>query len=253
MPVRVEREDLVSWVVFDRPEKGNALGMEELEEARRAVEAECSSGDHAVVALTGSGDRFFTTGVDLDEIVEARDAEAAWRLMYEGLGGLCRAIQGCRKPVVAAVNGYALGAGMELLYFVDLAYAVRSAKFGVPPVRYGMVPPATPTVGVVLLGPRAAAYLALTGEMVTAEEALSMGFLNGVVDTVEELRAKVREVAKAIAQNEPEAVAEVRRLIVESKMAALSDKGLRTLAAFTARSVVAERIRALFKSRPSRG
>ncbi len=244
MPIRVERSDLVSWVVFDRQDKGNALSLEDLRSAARIIEAECSEPSTTVVALTGAGEKFFTTGVDLEETAAASgDPEAAWRLMYEGLGGLCRAAFSCSKPIIAAVNGYALGAGFELLYVADLAYAVRWAKLGVPPARYGMVPPASSTIGVLLANSKAVAYLALTGQMITAEEAVKYGFINDVVDSTEALRAKVNEVASLIAMNDREAVRQVRALMAEVKGQALSDKGLRTLAAFTARKVVGERVK----------
>ncbi|MGC9113061.1 enoyl-CoA hydratase/isomerase family protein [Acidilobus sp.] len=242
MVIRVERSEHTSWIIVDRQDAGNSLGYRDLQEITQAINAECSSGSTATVAITGAGEKFFITGIDLRETAEAQSEEDAWRLMYEGLGGFCRAAFNCRKPVIAAVNGYALGAGFEVLYAADLAYAAKWAKFGLPPVRYGMVPPASSTIGMLLGMPKVISYLALTGDFITAEEAARYGIINGVVDSVEQLRSKVEEVSAKIAEAEPEAVAAARALMAEAKMQALSDKGLRTLAAFTARPVVRERV-----------
>ncbi|MGC9071437.1 MAG: enoyl-CoA hydratase/isomerase family protein [Acidilobus sp.] len=251
MTVRVERSGDVSWVIIDRQEVGNSLGLKDMIEVRGAIEGECVSGDTVVVAITGAGEKFFMGGVDLKETASIQTPDEAWRLMYEGLGGVCRAVFSCRKPIIAAVNGYALGAGMEIIHASDLAYAVRWARLGLPPVKYGMVPPASPTIGVLLSNPKLMAYMVLTGEMITAEEAMRYGLVNDVVDSVEALRAKVEEVASKIAANEPEAVYAARALMAESKVQWLSDKGLRTLAAFTARPVVRKRIEELLLNRRS--
>ena len=249
MTVRVERTEHVSWVIVDRQEAGNSLSLRDTFELAQALANECTAQGTAAVAITGAGEKFFISGIDLKETADVKDLDQAWRLMYEGLGGVCRAAFSCRKPVIAAVNGYALGAGFELLYAADLAYAVRYAKLGVPPVKYGMVPPASSTIGVLLANPKLVSYLVLTGEMITAEEAMKYGLVNDVVDDVKSLHSKVEEVAAKIAANEPEAVSAARLLMAEAKMQWLSDKGLRTLAAYTARPVVRARIEELLLNR----
>jgi len=254
LAIRVERTEHTSWVIVDRQEAANALGYSDFLELIKLLSEECSSDRTAAVAITGAGERYFIGGVDLKETAKATTVDEAWRLMYEGLGGFCRAVYACRKPVIAAVNGYALGAGFEVLYAVDLAYATKWARFGLPPVRYGMVPPASPTLGVFLANPKLVAYLALTGEMITAEEALRYGLINDVVENTEELRRKVEEVSAKITSNEPEAVKAIRALMAESKLRLLGDEGLRTLAAFTARPTVSRRIEEFLNSRrASRG
>ncbi len=255
MTVRAERTERVSWIIVDRQEAGNSLGLRDTLEMAERIRQECDSGGTSVVAITGAGEKFFISGIDLKETAEVRDLDEAWKLMYEGLGGVCRSVFSCRKPVIAAVNGYALGAGLEILYAADLAYAVRTAKLGVPPVKYGMVPPASSTIGMLLANSKAVAYMVLTGEMITAEEAMRYGLLNDVVDSIVSLRSKVEEVAAKVAANEPEAVAAARTLMAEAKMQWLSDKGLRTLAAFTARPIVKSRIGELLIKRvkPNQG
>ena len=252
MPVRLLRDGPVTWVVIDREEKGNSLDLGHLLELRERLSEACS-GEGVVVALRGAGERFFSTGVDLGSVASVRGVEDAWRLMYEGLGGACRAVMECGKPVIAAVNGHAVGIGFELLYAADLAYAVRHAKLGSPAVRWGMVPPASTTLGPILVGAKQAAYIALTGRLITAEEALRMGFLNGVVDSVDELVETVKRVAADIAEAEPWALAQALRLLRSARLEALIDRGLKTLALSTARPVTAERARGFLEGKRKAG
>ena len=241
MPIHTRRDGPVSWVVIDREEKGNSLDYEHARLLAEAVEAECASPDTAVVAIRGAGSRFFSTGVDLASVAGIRGTQDAWRIMYEGLGGVCRAVAGCEKPVVAAVNGHAIGIGFELLHAADIAVAVRHAKLGTPAVRWGMVPPATPTVAPWLIGYKRAAYLVLTGDTITAEEALSMGIVNFVVDTVEEMEEKVREVAEKIAANDQWAVRMARELLREARPHLMLQRGLLALIYSAARPETVER------------
>ena len=249
LPVRVVRGRRVAWVVIDRVEKGNSLDLEHILALRRAVEEACGDPGASVVALRGEGDRFFTTGVDLGSVAGVEGPGDAYRLMWEGLGGLCRAIGECGKPVVAAVNGHAVGIGFELLYAADIAVAVRWAKLGTPAVRWGMVPPATPTVGPWLIGSKWASYLALTGELITAEEAWRIGLVNFVVDSVEELVGKVEEIAEKIAGNDAWAVGMVRRLLRQARPEAMIERGLLALTLSTARPETRERARGFIESR----
>ncbi|MEB3757500.1 MAG: enoyl-CoA hydratase/isomerase family protein [Desulfurococcales archaeon] len=249
MPIVVERDDLISWIIIDRVEAGNSLDKPHLDELAAKIREECEEPSTRVVVVTGRGEKFFTTGVDLGATSRVRGLDDAWSLMYEGLGGVCLAMTGCRKPVIAAINGHAIGAGMELLNAVDLAVAVRWAKFSSPAVRWGMVPPGTPTLGPFLFGAKNAALVALTGRTFTAEDVLRMGFINMVVDSTEELRREVRKLAEDIAKGEPFAVEQTRRLLADSRLHFWVDRGLRALAESTARPVVAERASEFLKGK----
>jgi enoyl-CoA hydratase/carnithine racemase len=241
MPIVVERDDLISWIIIDRVDAGNSLDEPHLKELAQKIKEECEEPSTRVLVLTGRGDRFFTTGVDLEATSRVRGLDDAWRLMYEGLGGVCLSLTGCRKPVIAAINGHAIGAGMELLNAVDLAVTVKRARFSSPAVRWGMVPPGTPTLGPFLLGAKHAALIALTGRTFTAEEVKQMGFVNIVVDSLEELRKEVRRLAEDIAKGEPFAITETKRLLADARLHFWVDRGLRALTESTARPVVAER------------
>ncbi|MEB3851372.1 MAG: enoyl-CoA hydratase/isomerase family protein [Desulfurococcales archaeon] len=253
MPVHTRRDGPVSWVVIDREGKGNSLDYEHARLLAEAVRGECGAPGTSVVAIRGAGDRFFSTGVDLESVASIGGPGDSWRLMYEGLGGVCRAVAECPKPVVAAVNGHAIGIGFELLHAADIAVAVRWAKLGTPAVRWGMVPPATPTVAPWLIGYKRAAYLVLTGDTITAEEAARQGIVNFVVDSVEELEAKVVEVAERIAANDPWAVRMARELLREARPHAMLQRGLLALVYSAARPETVERARGFVESRRRRG
>jgi len=249
LPVKTVREALVSWIIIDREDKGNSFDLEHMKLLQEALARECGNEETVLIAVTGSGDRFFSTGVDLESTASIEGLDDAWRLFYEGLGSLCRAIVSCEKPVALAINGHAIGIGMELLVAADFAYAVKNAKFSSPAVRWGMVPPGTTTMGPFFFGPRNAAMIALTGASFTAEEALAMNLLNGVVDGRDELKERIHWLAGQLAKADPWALRQARRLIASARMEMLIDRGLRALAESAARPVVAEKTRGFLRGR----
>ncbi|MCE4600839.1 MAG: enoyl-CoA hydratase-related protein [Desulfurococcales archaeon] len=249
MPIRVERDPLISWIIIDREDKGNSLDYEHARELANAIKGECEDQNTTVIAIRGAGERFFSTGVDLESVAKITGTDDAWKIMYEGLGGVCRALSECSKPVIAAVNGHAVGIGFELLYASDIAVAVRKAKLGSPAVKWGMVPPATPTVGPWLIGYKRAAFIALTGLLITAEEALEYGIVNMVVDNVDELVAKVREVAEAIASNDQWAVRTAKELLREARPHLMLQRGLMSLVYSASRPETVERARGFLDSK----
>ncbi len=243
MPVRIIHEGPVSWVVIDREDKGNSLDYAHAVELAHRINEACNYKDTSAVAIRGAGSRFFSTGVDLESVASVEGVEDAWRLMYEGLGGVCRALSSCDKPVIAAVNGHAVGIGFELLYASDLAYAVEYAKMGSPAVKWGMVPPASTTIAPWIVGYKQAAYVALTGELFSAREAQAMGFINGVVESVEQLVETVMGVAEKIAGNDQWAVRTAKSLLRGARLHLQLERGLLALAYSTARPETRERAR----------
>ncbi len=253
MPVHVEPRGPVSWVIIDRVEKGNSLDYEHAVALAEAVRGACGDPETRVVALRGAGDRFFSTGVDLEAVARVEGVEDSLRLMAEGLGGVCEAVVSCPKPVIAAVNGHAVGIGFELVVASDMAWAVRGARMGSPAAKWGMVPPASTTIAPLLAGYKQAAYIVLTGRLVTAEEAYRMGFLNGVVDTVDELVETVESVAGDVARLDPWAVATAKRLLSEARARLLTERGLLALTLSAARREARERARGFLESKAKGG
>ncbi len=243
MPIDVSLLGKASLIMINRPEKANSLDQEHARLLANAIKEECTREDTSVIVITGAGDRFFSTGVDLGAVASVKTTDDAIALMGEGLGGVCKAISRCEKPVIAAINGHAIGIGFEMVLASDLAYAVRYAKLGSPAVKWGMVPPASPTIGPQTIGYKNAAYIVLTARLVSAEEAWRMGVLNGVVDNVDELYKVVEEIAEDISKNSKWAVTNALKLLRASRPHTLIEAGLRTLITSTARNETVERAR----------
>jgi enoyl-CoA hydratase/carnithine racemase len=252
VPIRRRSSGHVSWVIIDREEKGNSLDYDHAVELAAALEESCRREESTVVALRGAGERFFSTGVDLDWIATLSGAEGAASLVYHAFSRLTRAVLECGKPMVAAINGHAVGIAFELVQLADLAVAVKGAKLGVPAVRWGMVPPISTTLTPILHSYKVAGYLALTGRLVTAEEAERMGLVNVVVESVGELEEWVEELASDLSRLDPWALAQARAMLRRSLAASLIESGLQALAISATRPETARRA-ASFSKRKKRG
>jgi len=201
----------VVTVTINRPQALNALDaptLEALTAAFGAVEA-----DQAVrcAILTGAGEKAFVAGADIKAMsaFTPRRARAFVELAH-ALGDL---IEGMRVPVIAAVNGYALGGGCELALACDFIYASRSAKLGQPEVTLGVIPGFGGTQRLARrVGVGRARELCYTGAVIGADEAARIGLVNAVVEP-EDLLPRVRAVADAIAAQAPLAVADAKRAI----------------------------------------
>jgi enoyl-CoA hydratase len=175
----------------------------------QALDTLDSRSDLAVAVITGLGGNF-CAGMDLKRFAAGELPKVPGR----GFAGFVEAPP--RKPIVAAVEGWALGGGFELALACDLAVAGRGAKFGLPEVKRGLIARAGGAVRLPRLIPRAAAMeILMTGEPISAEQADRYGLLNRVVDDGGALEAAI-ELAKAIAANAPLAVQAVKQLVRES-------------------------------------
>jgi enoyl-CoA hydratase len=204
---------------LNRPEKLNALNEELLRELAHALE-ELAGSDEGLpphesvrcVILTGAGDRAFAAGADIAAMKEMTPAEA---YRFAGLGHrVASAIDDAPFPVIAAVNGFALGGGCELALACDFIYASDKARIGQPEVNLGVIPGFGGTQRLARrVGPARAREMCMTGDAVTAEEALRIGLVNRVLPH-EELLPRTRETAGKIAAKGPLAIAAVRRSIL---------------------------------------
>lgn len=184
--ILVEQKERVVCIRLNRPEKLNALSSELFAELNTALDA--AEGDDAVgaILLTGSG-RAFAAGADIAELSGIADfAEAA---AADLITGLWERVPACRKPVIAAVNGFALGGGCELAMMCDFILAAESAKFSQPEIRLGTIPGAGGTQRLTrAVGKAKAMEMTLTGRMMDAHEAERAGLVARVVadDKLEE-------------------------------------------------------------------
>jgi enoyl-CoA hydratase len=205
--VRVERDGGVGLVVLNRPEKRNALDIA----MRRAIADAVTAldNDDAIRAIVITGGTVFAAGADLNLLVD----KGAQQVAALDLGQYWAPVAQCGKPTIAAVAGFALGAGCELAMMCDFIVADPSARFGQPELAVGIMPGAGGTQRLLrAVGRPVAAMLLLTGEQLTAERAFQLGL---VAELTEEGQALVRATALArkAARMPPKAVAATRRML----------------------------------------
>ncbi|MFC3608867.1 enoyl-CoA hydratase [Stutzerimonas tarimensis] len=203
------REDGVAVVRINRPEAKNALNSAVREQLAEHFRALARDQQVRAIVLTG-GDKCFVAGADIREFAEARPIEMYLRhteLLWE-------AIARCPKPVIAAVNGFALGGGCELAMHCDIIVAGESARFGQPEVKLGLMPGAGGTQRLIrAVGKFQAMRIALTGCLVPAPQALALGMVSEVVDD-EVTLARALEIASEIASLPPLAVAQIKEVML---------------------------------------
>ena len=207
--VLVDVEDGVMTVTINRPEAKNAANRAVAEGIAAAMDELDSNDDIRVAILTGAGGTF-CSGMDLKAFVTGEFPVVEGR----GFAGVAEAPP--KKPLIAAIEGYALAGGLELAITCDLIVAADNAKFGIPEAKRGL---AAAGGGLVRLprqmNPRLAMELALTGDFIDSERAMAAGLINKIAPKGEALAA-AKEMAKTIAANGPLAVAVSKQVIVES-------------------------------------
>ena len=220
--ILLERDGPVATVTLNRPNVLNALNGRMLDELSETFTELAAGDDLRAVILTGAGQKAFAAGADIGELNALSTARAAEAQAVKGQR-LTRTIEAMRVPVIAAVNGFALGGGCELAMACDMRLASENAKFGQPEVNLGILPGYGGTQRTArLLGEGAAMYLCLTAEMIDAAEALRIGLVQRVVP-LDALLGEARRIAGVIAEKAPLAVAAAKRAIVEGASMSLHD------------------------------
>jgi enoyl-CoA hydratase len=213
----VERTGAVAVVTIQRPDKLNALNAKVVAELTAAFqELIAATGDDAVRAaiLTGAG-KAFVAGADIAEMSTLTTIEA--RRFADAGHALGALIESAPFPVIAAVNGFALGGGCELALACDFILAADNAKLGQPEVNLGIIPGFGGTQRLVRrVGAARARELIYTGDMINAEQALAIGLVNTVVPGAE-LLLRARDVALKIASRGPVAVAAAKRVMLRGE------------------------------------
>lgn len=200
----VEDRDAVRLITLNRPDKLNALNRECLRELRIAFEQAAETDTVRVVVLTGAGAKAFVAGADISEMsglspVQARE--------FSRLGQrLMSTIEGLGKPVIAMINGFALGGGMELAMSCHLRIASETAKFGQPEVNLGLIPGFGGTQRLLRLAGRGPALeLCLLGHQIDAARAFALNLLTRVVPA-ERLQIETLALARQLADSAPQAL-----------------------------------------------
>ncbi len=211
MPVTIEVSDFIATVTLNRPEAMNAIDPESATQLHQAWSEISTRKDVRVGILTGAGERAFCTGADLKKTMPP--AESFAELHFGPPAGMppISALQ-TPKPMIAAINGFALGGGLELAMLCDIRISVSTAMFGLPEVCIGSIPGGGGTQRIVrAVGQSDAMLMLLTGERIDAQEALRIGLVSRVV-APQELAAAVRAIAQRIAANAPLAVVAAKTL-----------------------------------------
>lgn len=207
--VLMRTEGHVAIITMNRPHVMNAVNAEMSVAMEECIDSFIADSDLRVAVITGAG-RAFSAGADLKEVAAGRSLQAGHQ-RERGWGGFMRRM--IDKPLVAAVNGYALGGGTEMMLACDLAVVGESAQLGLPEVRRGIIAAGG---GLLRLGRRVpqaiAMQAALTGESISAETALRWGLVNQVVADDQVLAAAL-DLANTVARNAPLAVQASKRLI----------------------------------------
>jgi enoyl-CoA hydratase len=196
--LRFDIADRIATITLKRPEKLNAM-TPEMAAALVAAVSECNRSDAVrVLVVTGAGEKAFSAGSDITTL----DAYATpWD--FRNRQDYCDALRACRKPVIAAVNGYALGGGLETAMACDIRIASSNARFAAPEIKLGWIGGGGMAVGLAhSIGMSNAALMLYTGDMVSAEQALAWGLVSEVT-APDQLMARAQAIAATIAQRAP--------------------------------------------------
>ena len=202
--LQLNNQDGILFITVNRPTKMNALNIETVQEIQAAMQEVYDDEDVRGVILTGSGEKAFVAGADIAEIAELNEVNG--RRFAERGQDVFSMIEECPKPIIAAVNGFALGGGCELAMACHIRVASENARFGQPEVNLGLIPGYGGTQRLTqLVGKGKAMELMMTGDLIPALEAKELGLVNHVT-TVEELMPKCLEIMNKIIAKAPLAV-----------------------------------------------
>lgn len=251
--VLYEKRDRIAYVTINRPDKLNALNAATIKELHDIFTSIAEDDEVGVVILTGAGEKAFVAGADINELAMQGPIEGKRTSEYgQRVLGL---IENLGKPVIAAINGYALGGGCELAMACTLRIASENARLGQPEVKLGIIPGYGGTQRLPrLVGKGIALELLLTGEMISAEQAHRVGLVNHVTRR-EDLIPTAEKIARQILANAPLAV----RFCLEAVTAGLEmplDEALQMEATLFGLSATTEDMRegtrAFLEKRPAR-
>jgi len=205
--IQSEYQNGITTITINRPKKLNALNRDTIQELHDAFNAANTDDDTKVIILTGSGDKAFVAGADISEFADFNVEEGA-KLAAKGQELLFDFVENLSTPVIAAVNGFALGGGLELAMACHFRVASTNAKVGLPEVSLGVIPGYGGTQRLPqLVGKGRAMEMVMTAGMIDANQALSYGLVNHVV-AQDELITLCEIIAKKIMRNSSVAIAE---------------------------------------------
>jgi enoyl-CoA hydratase len=210
--ILTEQNGLIHTITINRPKQLNALNKDTIDELNQALSAANADKNVGVIILTGSGEKAFVAGADIKEFANF-SVEKGQELSAKGHEKLFNFVEKMSKPVIAAINGFALGGGLELAMSAHIRVASDNAKLGLPEVSLGVIPGYGGTQRLAQLVGRGKAFeMVTTAGMISAEEAQQWGLVNHVVSQ-EELLPLAVKIAGKICKNSPNAIQAAMRAI----------------------------------------
>jgi enoyl-CoA hydratase len=220
--ILVEIEAPIAVITFNRPNVLNALRTQLLAEVSRALGQIANDDAVRAVVITGAGEKAFAAGADIGEL-NALGSSGSGAAQARSGQALTRQIERLSKPVVMAVNGFALGGGCEIAMAGDILIASENAKFGQPEVNLGLIPGYGGTARTTRsVGKGMAMYLCLTAEIIDAREALRIGLVQKVVPAAD-LMSEAKRIATMISSKAPLAIAACKRTINNGAQLSIDD------------------------------
>jgi len=220
--LKTETKENILTLTISRTDALNALNGKVLNELECALYEANLNKEIKVVIITGEGDKAFVAGADIKEMLNLSVQEA---LEFSRKGhDILKLIRKMPQPVIAAVNGYALGGGFEMALACDIIYASKNAKFGFPEVTLGIIPGFGGTQNLSrITGEKIANELIFTGNMITAEKAKQLNIINDVFESKTELLENAFKIAQKISSNSSVAVSAAKDAVLNGKNMPLED------------------------------
>ncbi|MDR1876547.1 MAG: enoyl-CoA hydratase/isomerase family protein [Flavobacteriaceae bacterium] len=214
--LQVTKEDKIALVTINRPQQLNALNSLTLKELSECFSALDSDNETRAIIITGSGDKSFVAGADIKEFLNL-DPNRIEDFAKNAHETVFNKIENLSKPVIAAINGFALGGGLELSLACHIRIASTNAKLGLPEVTLGLIPGYGGTQRLPkLVGKGNANQIIFTAEMIPSDKALNIGLVNEVV-TPENLLSRAKEIAVRISKNSSTAITQAIRAVNSSE------------------------------------
>jgi len=209
----IERHGPVAWLIVNRPEVRNALSLQMTQRIAQTLRELSRDLSVRVFVLTGAGDRVFISGADVREFREQL-ATPEDALRYDAVAEqLQSTLREVPQPVIAMIQGHAVGSGTIVAASCDFRIAIRTAKFGIPVAKFGFLAAVPDTLRLVqLVGPAKAKWLLMTGQLIEAPEAQAIGLIDQVVEP-DELKPQVESLAATLAANAPLTIKATKQII----------------------------------------
>lgn len=212
----IEKQDKIALITINRPESLNALNAKTISELSEALNILENDSECRVIIITGSGEKSFVAGADIKEFSDFGQSKAE-ELAKTGHTKLFNKIENLKKPVIAAVNGFALGGGLELAMACHIRYASENAKLGLPEVTLGLIPGYGGTQRLPqLVGKGFANEMIFSAKMISAQKAKEIGLVNEVYP-IQDLIEKTKELAILISKNSPQGISKAIKAVNASQ------------------------------------